>query len=143
MDGILLSPLPRDALYFGKVLSNYLLLLAVVLLVFLVFGLFFSIRVQGSALGLALIVALGVLGFVAVSTLFSAFTGRSRMGETILPVLVFPLLIPVVIYGATSTFRLFQGRPWSEVAGNARILAAFAILSLAVGGVLFRFVVEE
>ena len=74
------------------------------------------------------IVGLGVLGFVSLTTLFSAMATRSSMGESLLPVLVFPLLVPVVVYGSTATARLFAGRPVGEVGGNLRMLAAFAII---------------
>ena len=66
-------------------------------------------------MALAAVVLLGILGFVATGTLFSAMSARTTMGETLLPILVFPLLIPVVIYGATATSNLFAGLPVSEV----------------------------
>jgi heme exporter protein B len=141
--GILLSPIPRDALYLGKVVANFILLTAVTLLVFGVFALFFGLEFGGHPLALAGVVLLGVLGFVAMGTLFSAISARTSMGDTLLPILVFPLLIPIVIYGVTATSRLFQGLPVSEVDGNIRMLGAFAVVALAAGAGLFRFVVEE
>jgi heme exporter protein B len=141
--GILLSPIPRDALYLGKVVANFILLTAVTILVFGVFTLFFGIQLGGHPLALVGVVLLGILGFVAIGTLFSAMSARTSMGESLLPILVFPLLIPVVIYGVTATSRLFQGLPVSEVDGNIRMLGAFAVVALAVGAGLFRFVVEE
>ena len=142
-EGILLSPIPRDALYLGKVVANFILLTAVTILVFGVFTLFFGIQLGGHPLALAGVVLLGILGFVAIGTLFSAMSARTSMGESLLPILVFPLLIPVVIYGVTATSRLFQGLPVSEVDGNIRMLGAFAVVALVVGAGLFRFVVEE
>jgi len=141
--GILLSPIPRDALYFGKVVANFILLTGVTILVFGVFTLFFGLQLGRHPLALAAVVLLGILGFVAIGTLFSAMSARTSMGESLLPILVFPLLIPVVIYGVTATSRLFQGLPVSEVDGNIRMLGAFAVVALAVGAGLFRFVVEE
>jgi heme exporter protein B len=141
--GILLSPIPRDALYLGKVVANFILLTTVTILVFGVFTLFFGLQLGGHPLALAGVVLLGILGFVAIGTLFSAMSARTSMGESLLPILVFPLLIPVVIYGVTATSRLFQGLPVSEVDGNIRMLGAFAVVALAVGAGLFRFVVEE
>ncbi len=141
--GLLLSPIPRDALYLGKVLANFILLTLVTALVFGVFSLFFGLSIGDHPLALAGVVLLGVLGFVAVGTLFSAISARTSMGDTLLPILVFPLLIPIIIYGVTATSRLFQGLPVSEVDGNLRMLGAFAVAAVAVGAVLFRFVVEE
>jgi heme exporter protein B len=114
-----------------------------VTLVFLVFGMFFRLTFAGSLVSLIGVVASGVLGFVALTTLFSAMTTRSSMGEGLLPVLVFPLLVPVIVYGTTATNRLFAGRPFAEVDGNLRMLAAFAIGSTVVCAWLFRFVIEE
>ena len=143
LTGILQSPIPLDALYLGKVLGNFVLLSVMVVLVFLVFGLFFSLTFSGSPVSLVGVVASGVLGFVSLTTLFSAMVIRSSMGEGLLPVLIFPLLIPVVVYGTTATQRLFDGRPFAEVDGILRILAAFAIGSTVVCAWLFRFVIEE
>ena len=141
--GVLLSPIPRDALFLGKVIANFILLTAVTVLVFGVFALFFDLGFGGHPVAFAAVVLLGVLGFVAVGTLFSAMSARTTMGETLLPILVFPLVIPVVIYGATATNSLFQGLPVSEVDGNIRMLAAYALVATASGAGLFRFVVEE
>ena len=143
LTGILQSPIPLDALYLGKVLGNFVLLSAMVALVFLVFGMFFGLTFAGSLVSLVGVVASGVLGFVALTTLFSAMTTRSSMGEGLLPVLIFPLLVPVIVYGTTATNRLFAGRPFAEVDGNLRMLAAFAIGSTVVCAWLFRFVIEE
>ena len=141
--GLLLSPVPRDAIYLGKVLANFVLLSAVAGLVFGVFALFFGLSFGDHAVALAGVVLLGILGFVAVGTLFSAISARTSMGDTLLPILVFPLLIPIIIYGVTATSRLLQGLPVSEVDGNLRMLGAFAVAAVGVGAGLFRFVVEE
>jgi heme exporter protein B len=141
--GILLAPIPRDAVYLGKVMANFILLMVVVALVFVVFGIFFDLRFGSEPLVLTTVMLLGVLGFAAIGTLFSAISHRTTMGETLLPILVFPLLVPVVIFGVTATARLFVGRPVAEVSGNVRMLAAYAIVGLVSGVVLFRFVVEE
>lgn len=141
--GVLLSPIPRDALYLGKVTSNFILVLAVVLLVLAVFGLFFQLDYGNEPLVLVGLLALGTLGFVALATLFGAISTGTTLGETLLPILVFPLLIPMVVYGVSGTSRLLAGRPVTEVAGSLRMLGAFALLALAAGATLFRFVVED
>jgi heme exporter protein B len=143
LSGILQSPIPLDALYLGKVLGNFILLSVMVALVFAVFGLFFSLQFSGNPIALLGVVSFGVVGFVSLTTLFSAMATRSSMGESLLPVLVFPLLIPVVVYGTTATDRLFAGRPVAEVGGNLRMLLAFAIIFTVAGSSLFRFVIEE
>lgn len=141
--GVLMSPTPKDAVYLGKVVANFVLLFLVTLLVLGVFGLFFSLDYGPHPGGLVLVMALGVLGFVALGTLFSAVSSETSMGDTLLPILVFPLLVPMVIYGASATGRLLAGRPMAEIAGNIRMLGAFALVAVFAGAGLFRFVVEE
>lgn len=141
--GMLMSPAPRDALFLGKAGANFVLVLSVSVLVLAVFGLFFDLDYGAHPGVLLLVVGLGVLGFVALGTLFAAVSSGTAMGETLLPVLLFPLLVPMVIYGVSGTGRLLAGRPVAEVAGNIRMLAAFALVAVAAGAGLFRYVVEE
>jgi heme exporter protein B len=143
LQGVLLSPAPKDAVFLGKTISNFVLLYAVSFLVVGVFMLFFGMELGTSPAMLGLALALGVLGFVSLGTLFAAMSAATRMGETLLPILLFPLLVPMIITGAGATGRLLAGRPVVEVAGNIRMLAAFALLAVAAGAVLFRFVVED
>lgn len=141
--GVLMSPAPRDAIFLGKVAGNFLLVLAVSLLILAVFGVFYGLDYGAHPGTLVLVVALGVLGFVALGTLFAAVSWGTGSGDTLLPVLLFPLLVPMVVFGVSATGRLLAGRPVAEVAGNVRMLGAFALLAVAVGAGLFRFVVEE
>lgn len=141
--GVLLSPIPRDALFLGKVVSNFILVFLVVLLVLAVFGLFFQLSYGNHPLVLLTVLGLGALGFVALATLFGAVSSGTALGETLLPILVFPLLVPMVVFGATATGRLLAGRPVSEVEGQLRMLAAFALIAMVLGAGLFRFVVED
>ena len=141
--GILMSPTPRDSVFIGKNLANFLLLYVIALLVLWVFTFLFALEIGGSIWALLLALALGSLAFVALGTLFAAVSSGTHMGETLLPILVFPLLLPVVIWGGVVTGRLLAGRPVSEVVGSIRLLGAFALVAMAAGALLFRFVVED
>ena len=143
LQGILTSPVPKDAIFIAKTLANFALLYVVSLLVLGVFTLFFSLDLGGATWGIILVLGLGSFGFVALGTLFAAISTGTSMGDTLLPILVFPLLVPMVIFGVGATGRLIAGRPFSEVEGNVRMLAAMAVAAFAVGAVLFRFVVED
>ena len=141
--GLLLTPVPRDAIYLGKVLSNFILVSVLVGLILVVFGGFFRLNYGAHPVVLVGILALGTLGFVALATLFGAVAAETRLAESLVPVLLFPLLTPMIIFGVSATNRLLVGRPVSEVEGNIRILAAFALIALAAGSLLFRTVVED
>jgi heme exporter protein B len=141
--GVLTSPVPKDGIFLAKVIAHFTLLYAVSLLVLGVFALFFSLDIGPNLPWIMVILALGSLGFVALATLFAAVSTGTTMGETLLPVLVFPLLVPMVVFGVGSTGRLMNGRPFDEVEGNVRMLGAFAFAAVAAGAVLFRYVVED
>jgi heme exporter protein B len=143
MQGILMSPVPKDAVFLAKVIANFVLLFTVSLLVLGVFALFFGMDVSANLGWVVLVLGLGSLGFVALATLFAAISTGTSMGETLLPILVFPLLVPMVVFGVGSMGRLIAGRPFSEVEGNVRMLGAFAVGAVAAGAALFRFVVED
>lgn len=143
LTGILTSPTPKDAVFLGKTLANFVILYVIALLMLGVFVLFFSLDLGSSPGTLLLVLGLGALGFVALGTLFAAMSSATSLGETLLPILIFPLLIPMVIYGVGATGRLMAGRPLAEVEGGVKMLAAFALVALAAGATLFRFVVED
>lgn len=143
LTGLLVSPVPRGALFLGKFLANLLVVLAVEAVIFPVYALFFGLRLGGALGGLILLVVLATVGFMALGTLFSAIAAHTRMGETLLPILLLPLLIPVVIFAASATQRLLAGRPLAEIDGSLRMLLAFDLIFLFVCTVAFGPAMEE
>lgn len=143
MVGVLLTPVGRGALFFGKFLANLALLSGATLVVYLIYALFFQLSMFSAAPGLAGVTLLAIVGFMALGTLFSAIAASTRLGDTLLPIVLLPLLIPVVFFGATAVQRLLLGRPFEEIAGSVRMLAAFDLLFLFVCTTLFGKVVEE
>lgn len=143
LSGLLLAPVDRGALFLGKFAANLAILLGVEAVIFPVYALFFGVEVAGSLGGIALIVLLASVGFMLLGTLFAAVSAHTRLGETVLPVLLLPLLIPVVIFAVSGTQRLLVGRPLEEVGGNLRMLLAFDLIFLFVCTVIFGSVVEE
>lgn len=143
LTGVLVSPVPRGAVFLGKFLANLVVVLAVEAVIFPVYALFFGLRFAGALGGLVLVVVLATVGFMALGTLFSAMAAHTRMGETLLPILLLPLLIPVVIFAASATQRLLAGRPLAEVGGNLRMLLAFDLVFLFVCTAAFGSAVEE
>lgn len=143
LTGLLLTPIDRGAFYIGKFAANLALLVATEVVIFPVFGLFFQLQLWRPLPGLALVVLLASIGVVAIGTLFGAIAGSTRLGETLLPVLLLPLVIPVVIYAASATQRLLVGRPLSEIGGSLKMLLAFDVVFLVVCTLVYPSVVEE
>lgn len=143
LTGLLLTPVDRGAFFLGKFTANLVLLLATELVIFPVYALFFQLQLRAPLPGLALVVLFASVGIVAAGTLLGAIAGSTRLGETLLPVLLLPLVIPVVIYAASATQRLLVGRPLAEVGGSLRMLLAFDIVFLVVCTLVYPAVVEE
>ena len=143
LTGLLLAPISRGAIFLGKFLANLALLLVVEAVVFPVFALFFQLGVQGSLGAIVLIAVLASVGFMALGTLFSAMAAHTRLGDSLLPVLLLPLLIPVVVFATSATQLLLVGRPLAEVAGSVKMLVAFDLIFLVVCTLVFGAVVEE
>jgi len=143
LSGMLVAPLDRGALFLGKFVANLAILLAVEAVIFPVYALFFGLTFAGSLAGIALIVFLASVGFMLLGTLFAAVAAHTRLGETVLPVLLLPLLIPVVVFAVSGTQRLMAGRPLEEVEGVLRMLLAFDLIYLFVCPLVFGSVVEE
>ena len=105
---LLLAPIDRPALYLGKLLGILILLAAVELLVVPMVALMFQAPLFDYPLLMLGLIAAGTLGFAAVGTLFAAMLVRARSRDVMLPVLLYPLTIPVIIAGVRGTAALLQ-----------------------------------
>jgi heme exporter protein B len=109
---LLLAPAPRAAIYVGKLLGMILLLIAAeILLVPLIALLFGAAALFARPLLLAGLLLAGTVGFAAVGTLFAAMLVRSRTRDVMLPILLYPITVPVIIAGVRGTSALLQATP--------------------------------
>jgi heme exporter protein CcmB len=106
--GLLMAPISRSALYVGKLIGILLLLTAVEAIIVPMVGLMFQAPLFGHPWLLAGLVATGTIGFSAVGTLFAAMLVRTRSRDVLLPVLLYPITVPVIIAGVRGTAALFQ-----------------------------------
>ncbi len=136
--GLLLSPLPRSAIYSGKVAALCLFLTAVQLVLVPLVALLFHTDLSGVLFPLLAILALGTLGFVATATLFGLLTVRTGARDLLLSVVVFPLTAPVLLAAVVATRELISDAPMSEVYAWLRILVAADIIFVAAGLALFE-----
>ena len=113
---LLLAPADRPALYVGKLAGIVLLLGLVELVLVPLVGLLFNAPVIAQALPLTMLVVLGTLGFTAVGTLFAAMLVRARSRDVLLPIMLYPMTVPVMIAGVRGTAALFQPTPDLAVA---------------------------
>lgn len=113
---LLLAPSPRAAIYVGKLLGIVLLLAAAELFLVPMVALFFSAALFARPLLLLGLLLSGTVGFAAVGTLFAAMLVRSRTREVMLPILLYPITVPVIIAGVRGTAALLTTTPDEAVA---------------------------
>jgi len=108
---LILAPADRPAIYAGKLLGLLLLLALVEIVLVPLVGLLFAAPIFSFPFQLTLLLIMGTLGFAAVGTLFAAMLSRVRSRDTLLPVLLYPITVPVMIAGVRGTAALFQPEP--------------------------------
>lgn len=141
LDGLLLAPMERTAIYFGKMLGNLIFISAIEALMLPIFSALFDLNLIQPAL--LLTIFLGTLGFVVVGTLLSAMAVNTRAREVILPVLLFPIILPVVISAVKVTAGILDGLPLGDLLHWLRFLIGFDIIFLVVCYMTFDYVVES
>lgn len=138
-DRLLLCPVDRKAIYLAKLLGNVLFIGVVEIVALPVFAILFN--VPFSVGGLLPIVLLGTIGIASVGTLFSAMAAATQARELLLPILVFPLIVPIVIASVRATSALMvvtaNEPPWLG------LIAAFDAIFLSLSTILFEYVIEE
>jgi len=141
LEGLLLTPVDRSAIYFGKMLGNVIFMVVMEAAVLPVFMILFNLPLWHP--GILAVIVLGTLGFSAVGTLLSAMAVNTRAREVMLPILLFPIVVPVLIAGVRMTAGFLDGTPLSEMRNWAQLLVGFDVIFLAVALMTFDYVVEE
>jgi heme exporter protein B len=137
LDALIASPVPGPALFLGKAIANYLLLLGIEVVCLPVFGVFYNVRWAQQPLSLALVLVLASWGVSVVGTVFSALTVNLRLRELMLPMLVYPMLIPCLMAAMQLTTPLLAGQPLTgDLLAWLRMLIGFDIIFTALAVVL-------
>lgn len=141
LEGLLLAPVDRSAIYFGKMLGNLIFMSVVEAIVLPIFWVLFNPPLFSPAL--IPVIVLGTLGFAGVGTLFSAIAVHTRAREVMLPILLFPIVVPLMIAAVKITGGLLDGQPLSEMRNWLNLLVGFDVIFLTVSYMTFDYVVEE
>jgi heme exporter protein B len=143
LDGLLLAPIDRSALYLAKVVTSVASMLAVEVVALPAFIALFNLVVNLPLLVLALV--LGTVGLAGVGTLFAAIAAHTRAREVMLPLLLFPIQVPVILATVKSTGAAIRvpGLDPPDVGQWLGLLVAFDALFLGLSVVLFDYAIEE
>jgi heme exporter protein B len=139
MDRLLLCPVDRQLIFVAKLIGNLIFIGAVELVAVPLFAVIYNLPVL--TLPVLPILVLGTVGVATIGTVFSVVAANTRAREVLLPLLLFPLLVPVVIGAVRATQGLI-----TPVAGDAPwlgLLLAFDVIFVSIATVVFQYVVEE
>lgn len=141
LEGLLISPVSRDAIFLGKALTSLIFMLLVEAALLPVYAV--MLNFSALSFNLLLTIFLGTLGFAVVGTLFSAIAVQTRSREIMLPVLFFPVVLPVIIAAVEATTRSVGGETFIGLGRWLPLIVVFDALFLVICPWIFAFVVEE
>ncbi len=141
--GLLLAPVDRSLIYMGKFFSNLIFLLIIEIITIPIFIILFNYDFSIKLIEIMLVIFLGTIGFSSVGTLFSAISLNTRLREVLLPILYFPIIIPVLLNAVRITRSLLSGESLSSNSSSLQVLIAFDIIFLSAGILLYEYVIEE
>ncbi len=141
LDGLLLAPVDRSSIYFGKVIGNLVFMLIVEGVMLPLYSILYGVNLFQP--GLLLVIALGSIGYVVVGTLLSSMTVQARTRDMLLPILLFPVVLPVIISAVRASTYYLQGQDFALIFPNLSILIAFDLIYIAVSYLVFDYIVEE
>lgn len=141
MEGLLLCPVDRSAIYLGKMIGNLLFMLGMEAIVLPIFAAFFNLSILSPRL--LLIVLLGTIGFAAVGTLFSAVAVHTRTREVMLPILLLPVSVPVLVAAVKATSDAIARTPPPAEGPWLGVLVGFDVIFLTAAFLTFEYVFQE
>jgi heme exporter protein B len=141
LDGLLLAPVDRTAIYFGKALANFFFILAIAAIILPVYSILYNTNLFNP--GLILVILLGVEGYVAVGTLLATMAVQTRMRDILLPILLFPVAIPVLVAAVKASSGYLQAVSMEEITPWINLLIVYDAVFTAVAFMVFEYIVEE
>ncbi len=141
IEGLMLAAADRSMIYVGKMLGNVVFMSLAEMCVLPIFAALFDVPVLNPALWL--VILLGTLGLCAVGTLFAVMAVSTRAREVILPLLLFPITVPLIIAAVKATGQVLDGQRLSEAFVWLRLMLGFDIIFTLLAFLGFEYVIEE
>lgn len=141
LDGLLLAPVDRASIYFGKAISNLSFMLVVEAITLPIYSFLYGVNLFHP--GLLGIILLGSIGYTAVGTLLATMSVQTRTRDMLLPILLFPVVLPVLIAAVKASGGVLQGDPASTIMPWVNMLIVYDAIFVATAFMVFEFVVQE
>ena len=143
LQGLMLAPADRTAIYFGKLISNLIFLLIMEAFILPLFMIFFNVDMLSHLGPLLLVIFLGTLGFCAIGTLLSSLSSNLKTREIMLPILLYPLMVPVIIGVVRMTGQLIAGETLASMMKWVGLTLCFDIIYIGVSIMTIDHILEE
>ncbi|KJR45221.1 ABC transporter involved in cytochrome c biogenesis, CcmB subunit [Desulfosporosinus sp. I2] len=140
--GILSTPIAPYQIYLGKAASNLVQLLFVEIITFPLYFIFYDLNLKGSLGILIIIMLIGSVGFILVGTFLAALTSNLRANEALLPVILFPLLMPVLLAAIEATSAVFTGLSLDQYLPWIKLILVYDLIFLVMPLLLFDYLME-
>lgn len=142
MDGLLLAPVDRSAIFFGKAISNLAFMLIVEAIVLPLYAFFYN-ETRIFQWEFIAVLLLGSIGYISVGTLLSAMSVQTRTREILLPILLFPIAIPVLIASVLASGAIINDAGLPQIMTPLNLLIVYDVIFIAVSFMFFDAIVEE
>ncbi len=143
LQGLLMIPMDRGILYLGKMLAASVFMLITEAIVFVFTLVFFNLTVWREVPYLALVFLIGTLGFTSVGTLLSAVSVNTKMREVLLPLILFPVVLPILVNAVEATNIILNTVEYGALKLPLTIMSVFTIVFTTLSYLLFEFVLED
>jgi len=143
LQGLLMIPVDRGVIFLGKMLAATVFMLVSEIVIFVFTLIFFNLTVWKEIPFLALIFVIGSLGFAAVGTLLSAIAVNTKMREVLLPLILFPVVLPILINAVEATNVIMNSGDYGALRLPLTVMSVFTIVFSAIAFLLFEHVLED
>jgi heme exporter protein B len=143
LEQLALYPITRRAIYAGKAVGGFVVMLVLGLIVLGAVGILFAVDVAGALLPLVATVVLGAVGIAAVGTFYAGVTVRLRAREVMLPLLMLPVLAPLLLGAVKATAAALSGDPFGELGAWLQLLVAYDVIMLVAGAATYGYLLED
>ncbi len=143
LDGLKLCPVDPSTIYLGKVVSNLVIMFLIEVIIVPLFIVLFNFSDVKGLAGLIVIILLGTIGFILVGTLFSALTVNMRTREILLPVILFPIIIPLIMSAVMATQKVLSTGDLFTAIDEIRLLIVYDLVFFIAAQLVFEYVIED
>lgn len=143
IQGIIISPIDPSSIFLGKIIVNLILVFVVQLISFPALFILFDYHFIGNIYYLMIILFVGTFGFVSVGTFLAAISANSKNSEMLLPVILFPVIVPVVISVVQATKIVLAGQEsLSDAISWMHLVTVYDVVTFVLGFILIEYVLE-